>query len=155
MWSMTACDPPQLHKPCAVSMEKFHLKVTKALGDIFFSFLFSGAHNQKQGNESCKVASLLVGWWRLSGLEFGLRCNPILTRIFTFNFSAAVQPKPAEIKKKRGLHKSALYTINKTSTYDPEKQCLHIIITLLCLDDGKLDLLICKTKRTALKKLIL
>lgn len=28
MWSVTACDLPNLHKPWAVSMEKFHLKVT-------------------------------------------------------------------------------------------------------------------------------
>lgn len=62
---------------------------------ILFLFLFSKAHDQKQGHGSCKVAALLGGWWRLSGSEFGLRWNPILTRIFTFNFSAAVQLKPA------------------------------------------------------------
>lgn len=46
------------------------------------------------------------------GQSLNLRCNPILTRIFTFNFSAAVQLNPAGTKKKTFswmIHKSPPY----------------------------------------------
>lgn len=70
------------------------------------------------------------------GQSLNLRCNPILTRIFTFNFSAAVQLNPAGTKKKKDLQldDSQVSPIQHTDDLMnlqllKQKRCLDIIMT--------------------------